>query len=155
MRSFLREDLEAIGAASPDVFQVTFSDGSSYRNRPGPARFTLKFRTRAAELKSIALGHVGLLDAYFDGEVDVDGDLRAALRAGMGSGFSSSNALVDQANRWHEFRRSNATRERAKLNAREHYGLGTDFYKLWLDDPLMMYTCAYWREGTRSLEEAQ
>jgi len=155
MRSFLREDLEAIGAASPDVFQVTFSNGSTYRNRPGPARFSVRFRTRAAELKSLALGHVGLLDAFFDGDIDVDGDLRAALRAGMGSGFSDGNALVEQANRWHEFRRSNATRERAKINAREHYGLGTEFYKLWLDDPLMMYTCAYWRDGTKSLEEAQ
>ena len=155
MKSFLREDLEAIGAASPDVFQVTFSDGSQYRNRPGPARFLLRFHKRAAELKSIALGHVGLLDSYFDGDVDVDGDLRAALRAGMGSGFSSANALVEQANRWHEFRRSNASRERAKVNARAHYGLGTEFYRLWLDDPLMMYTCAYWKDGTKSLEEAQ
>src|SRR5438874_10516702 len=155
MKSFLREDLEAIGAASPDVFQVMFSDGSHYRNRPGPARFSLRFHKRAAELKSIAFGHVGLLDAYFDGDVDVEGDLRAALRAGMGSGFSSANALVEQANRWHEFRRSNASRERAKLNARAHYGLGTDFYRLWLDDPLMMYTCAYWEDGTKTLEEAQ
>ena len=155
MRSFLREDLEAVGAASPDVFQITFSNGTTYRNRPGPARFTLTFKTRAAELKSLALGHVGLLDAYFNGDIDVDGDLRAALRAGMGSGFSNGNTLVGQANRWHEFRRSNATRERAKMNAREHYGLGTEFYKLWLDDPLMMYTCAYWKPGTKSLEEAQ
>src|SRR5437773_12360082 len=72
----------------------------------------------------------------------------------MGSGFSSANALVEQANRWHEFRRSNGSRERAKINARAHYGLGTDFYSLWLDDPLMMYTCGYWSEGTKTLEEA-
>jgi cyclopropane-fatty-acyl-phospholipid synthase len=155
MKSFLQENLEAIGAASPDSFEVTFSDGSQYRNRLGPARFALRLRTRAAELKSLALGHVGLLDAYFDGDVDVEGDLRAALRAGMSSGFSSPNMLVGHANRWHEFRRGNVSRERAKTNAREHYGLGTEFYKLWLDDPLMMYTCAYWRPGTKSLEEAQ
>jgi len=155
MKSFLQENLEAIGAASPDPFEVTFSDGSQYRNRIGPARFALRLRTRAAELKSLALGHVGLLDAYFDGDVDVEGDLRAALRAGMSSGFSSPNLLVGHANRWHEFRRGNVSRERAKENARAHYGLGTEFYRLWLDDPLMMYTCAYWREGTRSLEEAQ
>ena len=36
----------------------------------------------------------------------------------------------------------------AKENARFHYGLGAEFYRLWLDDPLMMYTCAYWKEGT-------
>src|SRR5450755_2215678 len=26
---------------------------------------------------------------------------------------------------------------------------------MWLDDPLMMYTCGYWPEGTQTLEEAQ
>jgi cyclopropane-fatty-acyl-phospholipid synthase len=51
--------------------------------------------------------------------------------------------------------RSNASWARAKENARAHYGLGSAFYRLWLDDPLMMYTCAYWKEGTRTLEEAQ
>ena len=45
--------------------------------------------------------------------------------------------------------------EQAKANARFHYALGADFYGYWLDLPLMMYTCAYWKEGTRSVEEAQ
>ena len=155
MKSFLRDNLEAVGASFADAFEITFSDGSTYRNRPGPARFALRLRTRAAEFKSVALGHVGLLDAYFDGDVDVEGDLRAALRAGMSSGFSSPNMLIGGANRWHEFRRGNATRERAKENARAHYGLGAEFYRMWLDEPLMMYTCAYWSEGTKTLEEAQ
>ena len=58
-------------------------------------------------------------------------------------------------NRWHELRFSNRDWAQAKKNAEFHYALGTDFYRLWLDDPLMMYTCAYWKEGTRTLEEAQ
>jgi len=62
---------------------------------------------------------------------------------------------VNHRNRWHEFRRSNATWEQAKENARVHYALGADFYRLWLDDPYMMYTCGYWAEGTTSLEQAQ
>ena len=43
----------------------------------------------------------------------------------------------------------------AKRNAEFHYALGPEFYRFWLDDPLMLYTCAYWKEGTRTLEEAQ
>jgi cyclopropane-fatty-acyl-phospholipid synthase len=80
--------------------------------------------------------------------------LHAAFQAGLNGGFASS-AVVAQRNRWHEFRRSNASRAQAKENARAHYGLGTAFYRLWLDDPYMMYTCGYWPEGTLSLEEAQ
>ncbi|HJQ63533.1 MAG TPA: cyclopropane-fatty-acyl-phospholipid synthase family protein, partial [Burkholderiales bacterium] len=63
--------------------------------------------------------------------------------------------LVGISNRWHEFRYSNASWEQAKRNARFHYALGSEFYRLWLDNPLMMYTCAYWREGTATLEAAQ
>jgi len=69
--------------------------------------------------------------------------------------MDAPTALVAQRNRWHELQRSNATREQARENARAHYGLGTDFFRLWLDDPLMMYTCAYWRPGTKTIEEAQ
>ena len=58
-------------------------------------------------------------------------------------------------NRWHEFRFSNRSIAQAKANARFHYGLGAAFYRLWLDRVGMMYTCAYWKEGTQTLEEAQ
>jgi cyclopropane-fatty-acyl-phospholipid synthase len=52
-------------------------------------------------------------------------------------------------------RYSNASVEQAKANARAHYGLPQAFYAMWLDEPLMMYTCGYWPEGTRTLEQAQ
>jgi cyclopropane-fatty-acyl-phospholipid synthase len=58
-------------------------------------------------------------------------------------------------NRWHEMRLSNRSIAQAKANARFHYGLGRAFYEPWLDRIGMMYTCAYWKEGTRTLEEAQ
>ena len=54
-----------------------------------------------------------------------------------------------------EWRRSNRSPAQAQANARAHYGLGEPFYRLWLDDPLKMYTCGYWPEGTASLEQAQ
>ena len=58
-------------------------------------------------------------------------------------------------NNLHELRHSNRSAAQAKANARAHYGLGTEFYRLWLDDPLLMYTCGYWSEGTHTLEQAQ
>ncbi len=73
----------------------------------------------------------------------------------MAGGFDRPSALVRLRNRWHERRFSNASAKQAKANARFHYALGTPFYRLWLDEALMMYTCAYWREGTATLEEAQ
>ena len=144
-----------MGAAVPFAFEVTFTDGTSYRNREDAPRFSIRFRNRSAEWGIAAFGHVGLLEGYIEGTIDVEGDLHAAFQAGMNGGFTSESALVAQRNRWHEFRRSNASRAQAKENARFHYGLGEEFYRLWLDQPYMMYTCGYWPAGTASLEQAQ
>ena len=119
------------------------------------AGFRLVFRNNRAKARTALFRHIGLLESYFDGDVDVEGDLRASLREGMLHGKERPNWLIALRNHVHEWRHSNATWEQARENARFHYGLGTDFYRLWLDRELMMYTCGYWKEGTRTLEEAQ
>ena len=147
-----------IGAATKVPFRAVFADGSTYSNCDAlgaPPVVTLTFTARA-ELRIIAFGHVGLLESYFDGNIDIEGDLALSIRAAMDAGFDrGGNPLVTLRNRWHEFRFSNKSIEQAKANARFHYGLGEPFYKLWLDRVGMMYTCAYWKEGTKTLEEAQ
>jgi len=152
----LRTALEPIGQVSGICLRVRFADGSEYQNRAGEPDFVLIFRNRAAERRVIAQRHVGLLEGYFDGDVDVEGSLQMAMRAGMESGMSASPPLaVRWRNRVHEMRYGNRSRAQAKTNARAHYGLGEAFYRLWLDDPYKMYTCAYWKEGTQTLEQAQ
>jgi cyclopropane-fatty-acyl-phospholipid synthase len=157
MKALLARRLRSIGERSTIPFRVVFADGTDYRNRPLEAEpaFTLRFRSGAAQRRVIYFGHIGLLDAYFDGQIDIEGDIARMFALGLESGFSEPHPLVRVRNRWHEFTKNNASLARAKENARFHYGLGTDFYKLWLDRELMMYTCAYWKEGTRTIEEAQ
>jgi cyclopropane-fatty-acyl-phospholipid synthase len=151
--------LAAIGTATHVPFRAVFADGSTYTNAErlsAPPALTVTFKTVAAELRVIAFGHVGLLESYFDGSLDIDGNLALGMRAAMDAGFDrSANRLVALRNRWHEFRFSNTSIAQAKANARFHYGHGEAFYKLWLDRVGMMYTCAYWKEGTKTLEEAQ
>ena len=150
--------LAAIGAATPVRFSAVFSDGSVYTNceQGQTPEFTATFRTARAALRVLAFGPVGLLESYFDGNLDIEGNFPLAFRAALDAGFDNShNALVTVRNRWHEFRFSNKSIAQAKANARFHYGLGEAFYKLWLDRVGMMYTCAYWKEGTKTLEQAQ
>ncbi|HEY0885316.1 MAG TPA: cyclopropane-fatty-acyl-phospholipid synthase family protein, partial [Ramlibacter sp.] len=117
---------------------------------------TLLFHTDMALASTFLRGHMGLLDAFFDQDVDLEGDLRAALAAGMQSGFDAQSAAFNSLeNSLLERRTSNRDPRQAKANARAHYGLGEPFYRLWLDEPLKMYTCACWRDGTDSLEQAQ
>ena len=155
----LAKRLAAIGAATDVPFRVVFADGSTYTNadRLGvPPVLTVRFKRLAAELAVVAFGHVGLLESYFDGSVDIDGNLALGVRAAMDAGFDRNpNRLLALRNRWHEMRFSNKSIAQAKANARFHYGHGEAFYKLWLDRVGMMYTCAYWKEGTKTLEEAQ
>jgi cyclopropane-fatty-acyl-phospholipid synthase len=156
MTSLFRRLIQRLGRNTPLCFSATFADGSSWQNLPGEPVAHFRFRSPAAQWRVMAFGHVGLLEAYFDGSLEVEGDFNLAFRVGMDSGFDQAPPpLVRLRNQWHELTHSNRSSEQAKANARFHYGLGAQFYQLWLDDPLMMYTCAYWREGTRTLEEAQ
>ena len=147
--------MERVGQRTATPFRVCYPDGAEYRNAESPPAFTLSFRNERALRRAALHGHVGVLEAYFDGEVDIEGSLPKALAVGMQGGADQPTWLVRMRNRWHEFMHANASRRRAKENAEFHYALGPEFYKLWLDDPLMLYTCAYWTEGTRTLEEAQ
>ena len=148
--------LAAIGDRTSIPFQVLLASGRAWQNRQGAPAFTVAFRHARAERRVLLFGHTGLLESYFDGSVDIVGDFHLAFRVGMDSGFDGdANALVRWRNRWHEFRFSNASIAQAKANARFHYALGEAFYRPWLDRVGMMYTCAYWREGTTTLEQAQ
>jgi len=137
-------------------FAVGLPDGSRYRTGPGEPVFTVVFRSDTALLQAFTRGHLGLFESYFDQSLDVEGDLGAALAAGLLTGLDArARTLITAENSIHELRYSNQSMAQAKVNARAHYGLGAEFYRLWLDDPLMMYTCGYWPEGTQTLEQAQ
>ena len=148
--------LDAFGRRSAIPIEVVFPDGSSYRSRSEPAAVRLLLRDRSVLRRVLLFGHLGLMEAYFDGQLEVEGELRLVFRFAMDAGMARRpKPLVRMRNRWHELRHSNHSLTRARANARFHYGLGTEFYRQWLDLPLMMYTCAYWKEGTRTVEEAQ
>ena len=68
----------------------------------------------------------------------------------MDRGVAHWNHLIS---RWiHRLRRNTVLG--AKRNISQHYDLGNDFYKLWLDEQ-MLYTCAYFPSQDVSLEAAQ
>jgi len=152
----MQKIVDALHARTGIPFAIGLPDGSHYRSGPENPAFTVVFHSDAALLSAFTRGHIGLLESYFDQSVDVNGDLAAALVAGMLSGLDThAKALLNVENGIHELRHSNHSAEQAKVNACAHYGLGADFYGQWLDDPLMMYTCGYWPEGTQTLEQAQ
>jgi cyclopropane-fatty-acyl-phospholipid synthase len=155
VRSLVETVLRRVGERASVPFAVRFTDGTEYRSRDAAPAFTVVFKRPRAYWRIATMGHIGLLEAYFDDDLDIQGNLAKAMAAGMEGGMDKARLAVRVRNWWHEARFSNRSWLQAKKNAEDHYALGNEFYRYWLDDPLMLYTCAYWRDGVRSLEEAQ
>jgi cyclopropane-fatty-acyl-phospholipid synthase len=152
----LQRKLAALAENSGIPFRVEFVNGGVLGILDVEPAFTIRFRTAKAERRFVLFGYIGLLESYFDGDIDIDGDLALMFRAGFDSGYDRiPNRLVQLRNYRHEWRYSNRSLPQAKANARFHYGHGIEFYRPWLDTARMMYTCGYWKEGTTTLEEAQ
>jgi cyclopropane-fatty-acyl-phospholipid synthase len=104
--------------------------------------------TLLAELAAPTLGLLG--EAYVEGRMEIDGDLLEALPLGLrlieAGGSSAAQRLIQA---WRRHRRSD---DRSAIS--HHYDVGNEFYRLWLDER-MVYSCAYYRTGTESIDEAQ
>lgn len=110
-------------------------------------------------LKSIASGDIGKVgEDYVEGHIDINGSMRGLMAAatamlpgspvdaakqGIFSGLISRLLSV-----WRH------SLERDAKQIQFHYDLSDDFYGLWLD-PRRVYSCAYYREPSMSLAQAQ
>ena len=113
--------------------------------------------------KTVLFGDVGFSEAYMDGDWDTDNitNVLSWFLLNVDSGPSTSGSkeykphikLMNFFNRMYHLYRSN-TVEGSKRNIVEHYDLGNDFYKLFLDKT-MTYSSAYFQKDEISLEEAQ
>ena len=126
MNSLIRKLLDRIAAKTTIPFRVVLANGQSWSSRPGEPVVTLTFKTAGAQWRTLAFGHIGFLESFFDGTVDVEGDLPAMFRAASDSRFDEhrGHPLVGIRNRWHEFRFANKSIEQTRANARFHYGPG-------------------------------
>jgi cyclopropane-fatty-acyl-phospholipid synthase len=99
-------------------------------------------------------------EGYMDGAWTLEqGTLREFLEVGMVSqDLAAANAAYGDA-----LRRVRAVAKagksfnplgKAQKNIEAHYDISHDLYELFLDKD-MQYSCAYWREGTTTLDQAQ
>jgi cyclopropane-fatty-acyl-phospholipid synthase len=103
-------------------------------------------------LRALASPELGrLARAYVRDDLDFSGgsqrmlDIAETLVGSVNHGHERVRARVMQW--WHQ-RRGN------KPNIAHHYDVSNAFYKLWLDER-MVYSCAYFRDATDTLDQAQ
>jgi cyclopropane-fatty-acyl-phospholipid synthase len=163
---------EAIEHALPErPFAVRFWDGTAVpaTEHPAPTFIINSPKALAHVLK--APGELGLGRAYAQGLIETD-DIDGALllvdnfeppRPAPGqllklaSGLLRATGLTLPPPRPSTELRLKGERHtlaRDRRAVRHHYDAGNDFFKLFLDDS-MTYSCAYWRTGAQTLEEAQ
>jgi cyclopropane-fatty-acyl-phospholipid synthase len=103
-------------------------------------------------LRALAAPELGrLARAYVRGDLDFSGGSRRILgiaEALVGSvSHGRERARARMLQWWHQHRGNPA-------NIAHHYDVSNAFYKLWLDER-MVYSCAYFRTATDTLDQAQ
>ncbi len=104
-------------------------------------------------VKAVARPGLGALArAYVHGDLDFSGSARRALdiaESMVGSvGHDHDNIRTRLKNFLHQRRSSH------RPNIAHHYDVSNAFYRLWLDRR-MVYSCAYFRDGATTLDDAQ
>ncbi|QJR15200.1 class I SAM-dependent methyltransferase [Usitatibacter palustris] len=141
--------LERLGGQGGLPLRVVLWDGREFPLSDEPLATVRVKRPQALT----ALSHPTLLslaEAYVNGDLDLEGDLDAAIRAAESLARDEGGPLFVRdgaAPRSH-------TREEDSAAIRHHYDVANGFYALWLD-PRMVYSCAYFRTESDSLEQAQ
>jgi len=142
--------------------EITVSDGGLARTfgrtTPDyPVRSTVTVHDPSFYRRAVLGGSVGAGESYADGAWMCD-DLVSLVRimarneealSGMESGAARFLGWTYRAA--HGLRRN--TRVGSRRNVAEHYDLGNDFYRLFLD-PTMAYSCAIFERADATLEEA-
>jgi cyclopropane-fatty-acyl-phospholipid synthase len=90
-----------------------------------------------------------LARAYIDGDADLEGDLREAIRGAEAISRSAPRPRRDAGTP-----NARHTKGDDRAAIQHHYDVSNDFYALWLDSR-MVYSCAYFRDEDDSLETAQ
>ena len=166
------------GPVAERTFDVRYWDGVVEHGQMVTTAFRLGVN-RPGALRRMLLppSELSLVEAYLSGDIDIDGELEAAMGLSdeIGRRLRSPRrlarlvrhllALPRQPASFDEVRVARSetvvapvarphdpSRDRAAI--RFHYDVGNEFYALWLDER-MVYSCAYYRHSTDSLEEAQ
>ncbi|HET9762606.1 MAG TPA: cyclopropane-fatty-acyl-phospholipid synthase family protein [Casimicrobiaceae bacterium] len=103
-------------------------------------------------LRTLASPELGsLARAYVHNDLDFTGGARRILGIAeslVGGISHGRERIAARARQWLHRRRDN------KANIQHHYDVSNAFYRLWLDER-MVYSCAYFRAETDSLDRAQ
>ncbi len=125
---------------------------------PGRADASARVHDDRMFLRVLLRGELGAGESFVAGEWSSDDLvrlLRVFLRASRARGLESPLTRLAGLPALARHRRAANTVGGSRRNIHAHYDLGNDFYRLFLDEETLSYSCAYWPAPGLSLAEAQ
>ena len=126
------------------------SEGKKTQIGKGEPLFNVKFNNPIKKTELITSTSLALGEAYMRGDIELDKDLYYVLNlflGNMGNFSTDEHALKN-------IIKTSVSKMNQKKEDSSHYDIGNDFYKLWLDKS-MNYSCAYFKDENKTLDEAQ
>jgi cyclopropane-fatty-acyl-phospholipid synthase len=157
--------LDAFAKMTAGSLRLELPDGTARQIGTPGAEVSASMRVRAAAFfpRCVLFGDVGFGESYVDGEWETDSIERviswAIQNVENSPAMSGSKVrsvalnLLKSFNRAKHLLRPNSL-DLARRNIAEHYDLGNDFYRLWLDST-MTYSSALFTAPGQALESAQ
>ncbi len=121
----------------------------------GRRPWDIRVRDERFFARVLADADLGLGESYMDGDWDCDRLDELAARLFAAELDRVAPRPVDVVNALIARIITRQTRRKVRRDVAPHYNLGNDLFEAMLDTRYMAYTCAYWRGGARTLEEAQ
>ena len=152
-RWLVKKMVDVVG--NPPV-RISLWDGVEVTPRCQNPVAVMVYCDRGALIKTILNPELHWGDLYCSGRVEFEGDMAEFMQAiYLGISSKGEPGWIRKFVLWLGHRTIFNSHDKAKENIYHHYDIGNDFYKLWLDQVEMQYTCAYFPRADMSLEEAQ
>jgi cyclopropane-fatty-acyl-phospholipid synthase len=134
--------------------------GRTYRfGQPGDLDATVAVHDERFFLRALTGGDIGLGESFMDGDWSTP-DLVPLVRLLLRNrrAFDGRHRLAGAAHRlaggWARRLRDNSIAG-SRRHIRRHYDLGNEFFRVFLDAELLMYSCGYFESAADALDQAQ
>lgn len=133
----------------PVTFQVKTKE-DTFCIGEGEPRFMVTFHKEPDKKEWLTSTSLALGEAYMRGELEVDKDLYEVLDLFLGEMGKFHRDKTGLKKLFH----TSMSAKNQKKQISFHYDIGNEFYRLWLDES-MSYSCAYFKNDTDTLYQAQ
>ncbi|WP_268913545.1 SAM-dependent methyltransferase [Lentilactobacillus sp. SPB1-3] len=130
--------------------KITYWDGSTSTYGSGEPQVAIKFNEPIPIRQILKNASIALGEGYMDGKIEIDGSIEDLIT----SAYQSADSFLKNKKFIRYLPKASHNEEASKKDVQDHYDIGNDFYKLWLDDT-MTYSCAYFETPEDDLKTAQ